>query len=230
MKKFRKVVKNKDAEKFIKELKEQNLDFSLRKGSDCYEIYLDDTHFLYATTKNFPQRKLHLFRTVNLQAEKYLSQNKLVMPKENRQSHWNYEFDETKTLAGTDLNHAYWRIAYIKGIITQKTYISGLYDNCKQLRLATLSILGRKKTFDIYEKGKVVDSKIVQKENPEMRKLFKMIRNTCYTYMYELSELLGDDFFCWKTDCIYYVNTKQNIQMVQEYFKKNNLTFKQLAY
>jgi len=48
--------------------------------------------------------------------------------------------------------------------------------------------------------------------------------------MKEASDLLGDDFFAWKTDCIYYRESLKNIKMVQEYFDQYNLTYKQLGY
>jgi hypothetical protein len=48
--------------------------------------------------------------------------------------------------------------------------------------------------------------------------------------MYELSVLLGKDFFCWKTDCIYYRNTPKNIKTVQDYFDEREILWKQLYY
>ena len=48
--------------------------------------------------------------------------------------------------------------------------------------------------------------------------------------MKDVSELLGDDFYAWKTDCIYYRESLSNIKAVQDYFDKYNLTYKQLGY
>ena len=48
--------------------------------------------------------------------------------------------------------------------------------------------------------------------------------------MKEASDLVGDDFFAWKTDCIYYRDTKENVKLIQDYFDKYNLTYKQLGY
>lgn len=228
--KYRKILKNKKAHDFLAEIKDNKLDFSVREGSECYEIIIDDTLYIFASTESFPQNKLYLFRTVGLQAKKWLIKNTPIIPKENRQQHYNYDFNENLTLAGTDLNHAYWRIAYLKGIITEKTYISGLDDDCKQLRLASISVLGRHKIFDYYENGKKIRKEVLQNEIPELKNIFKMIRNTCWHYMSEVSELLGDDFFSWKTDCIYYANSPENIKKVQNYFDEKKLTYKQLAY
>jgi hypothetical protein len=133
-------------------------------------------------------------------------------------------------MCGTDLNHAYWRIAYLYGMINEKTYISGLDTECKALRLATLSVLGREKKFDSYENGEIKQSYVYQKENVDLKNVFKFIRLTCFSFMKEASDLLGDDFFAWKTDCIYYRENLKNIKMVQDYFDQFNLTYKQLGY
>jgi hypothetical protein len=48
--------------------------------------------------------------------------------------------------------------------------------------------------------------------------------------MFELSKILGRDFFCWKTDCIYYRNSPENRQIVQDYFNQREMLWKQLFY
>jgi hypothetical protein len=48
--------------------------------------------------------------------------------------------------------------------------------------------------------------------------------------MYELSVILKDDFFCWKTDCIYYRDTPKNRQIVQDFFDNRKMSWKQLVY
>jgi hypothetical protein len=41
--------------------------------------------------------------------------------------------------------------------------------------------------------------------------------------------MLGKDFIAYKTDCIYYVDTEKNRNLVNDYFDKNDLTYKQLS-
>ena len=48
--------------------------------------------------------------------------------------------------------------------------------------------------------------------------------------MYELSELLKDDFESWKTDCIYYRDTEENRQKCYDYLDKHNFEYKQLVF
>ena len=228
---FRRYIRAKNADKFLKDLNQKGVSYSIREGSEMTEIYVDDTHYIYASDENFPKGKIYLFNVVKIDAERFLKNNKFKVPKEVNSVHYNYDFDlETNTLTGTDLNHAYWRIAYLMGVISEKTYIRGLSKDCKSLRLATLSVLGREKKFDKYENGELISSFVYKEQNPLLKDLYKTIRLYCYHYMQDASKLLGDDFFCWKTDCIYYKDTEENKKKVRGFFESKNLTYKQLGY
>jgi hypothetical protein len=47
--------------------------------------------------------------------------------------------------------------------------------------------------------------------------------------MNKVKRMLGKDFLCYKTDCIYYVDSKDNRKKVNEFFEKNELMVKQLV-
>lgn len=227
----RKYVKSGSVDNYIKDLVSNKLSFSVRRASECTEILMDDKHIVFASQSNFPKKKIYLFNNVKQQVTKWLKENVVFLPEELNSIKYNYDYDTDEgTMCGTDLNHAYWRIAYLYGMINEKTYIAGLDTECKALRLATLSVLGREKKFDSYEKGEIKQSYVYQKENVDLKNVFKFIRLTCFSFMKEASDLLGDDFFAWKTDCIYYRENLKNIKMVQDYFDQFNLTYKQLGY
>ena len=227
----RKYVKSGSVDNYIKDLVSNKLSFSVRRASECTEILMDDKHIVFASQSNFPKKKIYLFNNVKQQVSKWLKENVVFLPDEINSIKYNYDYDTDEgTMCGTDLNHAYWRIAYLYGMINEKTYISGLDTECKALRLATLSVLGREKKFDSYENGEIKQSYVYQKENVDLKNVFKFIRLTCFSFMKEASEILGDDFFAWKTDCIYYRENLKNIKMVQDYFDQFNLTYKQLGY
>ena len=227
----RKYVKSGSVDNYIKDLVSNKLSFSVRRASECTEILMDDKHIVFASQSNFPKKKIYLFNNVKQQVTKWLKENVVFLPEELNSIKYNYDYDTDEgTMCGTDLNHAYWRIAYLYGMINEKTYIAGLDTECKALRLATLSVLGREKKFDNYEKGEIKQSYVYQKENVDLKNVFKFIRLTCFSFMKEASDLLGDDFFAWKTDCIYYRENLKNIKMVQDYFDQFNLTYKQLGY
>jgi hypothetical protein len=131
-------------------------------------------------------------------------------------------------MTGTDLNHAYWRIAFNLGIITKNTYMRGLDDELKVVRLAALSTLGKGKDYNIIKDGVITKEVIKIGANEQMDSLYKAIRYTCYKYMYQVKKLLGKDFLCYKTDAIYYCDTKPNRLIVEEFFIKKDLLMKQL--
>ena len=224
-------LKTSNPKKYVQNLVKNKANFDLRKSSECTEVILDDLHIVFAPQRNFPKKKIYLFNTVKMQVVKWLKNNDIDMPENVNSIEYNYDYDiEDGVLAGTDINHAYWRIAYIKGLINEKTYIQGLDSDCKALRLATLSVLGREKRFDKYKRGQLEKSFISQKENVELKNVFKFIRLSCFNYMKEASNLLGNDFYSWKTDCIYYRDNDANVEKIQSYFDEKNLTYKQLGY
>ena len=101
---------------------------------------------------------IFLFNLVNRDVKKFLKTNPFIeLPPKKDVTSYSYTYDlEEGELTGTDLDHAYWRIAFAKGYISKKTYNYGLDDMAKPLRLATLSILGREKVFEKWE-NKIAD-------------------------------------------------------------------------
>lgn len=207
--------------------------FMIRRGSECNELIFDGLHNVYATkNKNFPSNKIFLFNLVTRDVKKFLKTNPFVeLPPKKDTASYSYNYDlEDGNLTGTDLDHAYWRIAFVKGYITKKTYDYGLDDTAKPLRLATLSVLGREKVFEKWENGEYVESITLKPQVEQLRMVYADIRLSCFYMMYEVSKLLGDDFFCWKTDAIYYRNTPKNIKLVQDFFDERRMLYKQLFY
>ena len=70
----------------------------------------------------------------------------------------------------------------------------------------------------------------INEGDEQKRMIYKYIRYFCYQMMYEISVMLGDDFDCWRTDCIYYRSTPENIKLVSDYFDSKNVTYKNLTY
>ena len=56
------------------------------------------------------------------------------------------------------------------------------------------------------------------------------IRYRCYQMMNEIAQILGNEFEAYRTDCIYYRDTKENRELVQNYLKEHGFDFKQLVY
>ena len=61
-----------------------------------------------------------------------------------------------------------------------------------------------------------------------MQKVYNNIRYICYEHMMIMAKMLGEDFICYKTDCIYYRDTPANRDMIQTYLDTVSLEWKQL--
>jgi hypothetical protein len=179
------------------------------------------------------KRGMFLFGMVRKDVKSYLKTNPdIKLPKQHRQIEYNGDLNEEilGKITGTDLNHAYWRIAFNLGIISANTYVKGLDDDFKSIRLAALSTMGATKKYQIIEKG-VLTNKFHTVEGDEtLRRVYTLIRYTCYKYMAQLKKILGYDFLCYKTDAIYYIDTKENRQRVKQFLMEKDLLMKQLEY
>ena len=154
--KFQRTYKRVSMDNMYNNLVKGKGDFLIRRGTECNELIFDGLHNVYATaSKNFASNKIFLFNLVACDVRKFLKTNPFVeLPPKKDVTFYSYTYDlEEGSLTGTDLDHAYWRIAYAKGYISKKTYNYGLDETAKPLRLATLSVLGREKVFEKWENG-----------------------------------------------------------------------------
>lgn len=219
---------------FLSRLCALHEDAYIKSGTFSTEIIWGKVSYVFPTKKNSDYTKfkegLFLFNKVRGDAKAFLKSNpNFKLPREERSIMFQDSLPpKNAKICGTDLNHAYWRIASNLGVITNATYKKGLPKKFKSTRLAALSTLGAGRTFNIISSGKLTRQKVTFNENEELKRVYKLIRFTCFKYMKAIKKMLGNDFLAYKTDCIYYIDSKENRQMVSDYFTKNNLTFKQL--
>jgi hypothetical protein len=225
--------KPKKKEKYILDLIKKNEGNGyMRSGNFSSEIVWDGNSYMFPSKGKFKSytKGLFLFNMVRKDAKNFLKSGGLVnLPKRYPVNEYNDNFDKFEYgMTGTDLNHAYWRIALNLGIITKNTYLRGLDDDFKVVRLSALSTLGKGKDYFVIKDGKITDEVVKIGYNDDMDNLYKAIRYSCFEYMQTIKKMLGKDFICYRTDCVYYVDTKENRKMVRDYFKKENMTYKQL--
>lgn len=219
-------------ENFLDKLIRGKGSFVLRKGTEVNELIFDNKLTIFSCgRKNFPSDMIYMFKVVRDDVKRYLKESPIVtLPPMVEVLKYNYNYDHDKgKVTGTDLNHAFWRIAFIKGYISEKTYERGLIEKAKALRLATLSTLGTERVYDIYENGVLVEQKVKRKRDDVLLDVYRDIRFSCYYMMHELSAILGEDFDCYKTDCIYYRDTPENRVKVHKYFDSKQMYYKQLV-
>lgn len=218
----------------LKRMEMEKADGLIKKGVFTDEIVWGAYSYIIPKLTKKKQasfkKGMFLFGMVKKDVKKYLDKKVIRLPKRYGQIEFNddLEFDEDERITGTDLNHAYWRIAYNLGIITGRTYERGLPDKFKEVRLAALSTLGGRKKYNKIVDGVITGDVFVIEGDEDYRKVYTLIRYTCYRYMTQVKRMLGKDFICYKTDCIYYIDTEQNRKLVNDFFEEKDLLMKQL--
>jgi len=209
----------------------------IRFGNFSNEILDGKTQYVFppdkVKTKELAKLKkgIYLFRMVREDAKKWLKANPdFKIPTKSPVNRFNNSFnDQQIAITGTDVNNAYWTIAYNFGIVRKLTYEKGLSDQeFKKVRLASLSTLGAGKRYMVMVDGELTNDEILIGADERLADVYKLIRYTCFEYMNELADMLKDDFIAYKTDCIYYIDTKENRNKVYKYLKGKKLQYKQL--
>jgi hypothetical protein len=233
--KSRQVCFGKNSGHLINRIKDLGEDALVKRGTFSTEIIWGKRSYIFPSVnkKDYStfRKGLFLFGKVRNEAQAFLKNNSnFRLPKEERSIYFApIEPPSDIKICATDLNHAYWRIALNKGVISNATYKRGLPKAFKNVRLASLSTLGAGRTFMQINQGKLTTQSVTIGGDDDLKRVYKLIRFTCFRHMAKLKKLLGKDFLAYKTDCIYYVDTPKNREMVGDYFTKNNLTFKQLS-
>jgi hypothetical protein len=227
---------SKTSEGFIfKRMVEEKANGLIKKGTFTNEIVWGNNSYIFPCMDKKRQasfkKGMFLFGMVRKDVKEYLKTNTIKLPTKYAQIEYNKELNEELfgKITATDLNHAYWRIAYNLGIITDKTYTKGLNDDFKAVRLASLSTMGANKKYQKIKNGKLLDEYKVIYGDDNLKDVYKLIRLTCYKYMNQVKKKLGHDFLCYKTDCIYYIDTQYNRKIVNDFFKEKDLYMKQLV-
>ena len=203
---------------YIRHLTRLKKDFRYRESVNYTEIVKSNGEKVISTKNNQFAKGLYLFSMVKRDIQRYIKENGYITPYDQLPvNHKNKEYDKkNKSVIGIDIDNAYWTMAYLKGYISENTYKKGLEKKeFKPIRLSALSTLGKGKTYKVYEAGKYVNDEIVKKDN-ELENFYLDIRYSTYGVLLEIANDLGDDFYCWKTDCIYFTDTKENINRVRE--------------
>jgi hypothetical protein len=181
-----------------------------RQGSFSEEIIWQNRKFIFPSKKKKVTSGMWVFRSVMSDVREFIADKRIKALDRLPVNFWNQKLlDYNGKITATDVNHAYWRIAYMQGAISEKTYTKGLLIKDKAIRLAALANLASSKEYQVIKDGKMTGKTIVLKYDPILQKVYNNIR--------------------YKTDCIYYVDKPENRKMVQEYLDIFGLQWKQLV-
>lgn len=220
----------------IDQLKKQRKSFYVRQTKNVTTIICDgvETNFTnYSEKPLFPINQLFIFKMVTDDAYRWLKMNPDYPCNQKLPTNaYNFDYDlDNGTLTGTDISSAYWYIAHKIGVISNKTFVKLLDPKFKTTKLASLAVLGRQMVYDEYVDGEILPEKVVLRDkNASLVAIYRHIRYECYRHMIEMSMLLGRNFFCYKTDCIYYRDTQENKKIVYDYLESQGFDFNQVVY
>jgi hypothetical protein len=175
------------------------------------------------------KRHLFIFALVKKDAERYIKNNIPRHAKWVASTEYNKRVRKNVPVIGTDIDGAYWRIAWQRGVICENTYRHGMRINDKEICVAALANLGSDKTYQVVKDGKLTGKYVVIKGDPALRAAYTMIRYMCFEFMKQLAKMLGRDFYSYKTDAIYYVKTKKNVAMVTGFLEDHELDYKMIT-
>jgi len=197
--------------------------FKVRKSANYKEIITNNgnSKVIFNDGNKF-KGGLFLFNMVKNDINNYITENGYITHYDQLPVNCvNENFDKEYKIIGVDINNAYWSIAFLKGYISENTYIKGLTKKeYKSIRLSALSSLGKSRTYEVYEQGKHVRNEL-KVANDELQNFYFDIRYSTYGVMYEVANQLGNDFHSWKTDCINFKDTISNrkkvIKLINDY-------------
>lgn len=229
--------KNANYEILVDRLKKSKKDFYFRKTNYMVSVISDGVEYVYkprvkSNNINFPTNQLWIFNAVKIDVLRYLNENpNFELPQKLPVNVTNYDYDDSYgEVTGTDVNSAYWVIAYNLGIISQRLKEKCDDSKYKVVRLASLAVLGRNFTYESYKDGQKSTNLTIEAEDDRLKSIYRWIRYKCYEMMGELAMLLGKDFEAYRTDCIYYRDTTENRKKVYAYLDARGFEYKQLVF
>jgi len=212
-------------------LQNSGKEFFYKKHMNTVYVLSNDTLFTFSKSKEF-NKGLYLFGLVKKDFDNFLLKNPNPIKEDF------YEPIRVKKGINTehefhyDINHAYWRIAYINGYISENTYEHGLNlkntnEELKKLYCMALSVQGQSKTLDGYINNKVTGNIYTINKNPLHKLIYQNIRNKTHKIVSDISDKIWDDFIEYRVDGIFF-NGKHNCEIVENHLIKENLTFKKV--
>ena len=213
-----KTIFSKNFDKSLGLMQDLKKNFRVRKSTNFKEIITNGgtQKVIFNDTNKF-KGGLFLFGMVKSDLNAYIKENGYITHYDELPVNCiNDNFDKKFRVVGVDINNAYWSIAYLKGYISENTYLKGLSKKeYKPIRLSALSSLGKSRTYEVFENGIHVRNEI-KVGNDELQNFYLDIRYSTYGVMYEVANKLGNDFHSWKTDCIIFKDTIKNRKLVMK--------------
>lgn len=136
----------------------------------------------------------------------------------------NFKKFENEVINSFDINHCYWRTAYLAGYIKEKTYLKGISNNeYKEALHIILGSLARTQYISEYEYDREI-KRYSEYANINYAAFWHKIKELVYKLFIEFKTNFPNDLLMFKTDCFYFnpeITTK-----VIEFLTKKGYTSK----
>lgn len=114
-----------------------------------------------------------------------------------------------------DLDKAYWKSALNIGVIDEAMYLKGIEKRLTKVELlASLGSLAKMKFRRVFD-GKKYKRSVIIDDSSETRHIWDAISFEVDKCMLECAERLGQDFFFYWTDAIFFYDRPMNRELVQ---------------
>lgn len=220
-------------ELMIKKLSTYNVEYFFSEKEKMNYVVYGNSIFSYSKSTEF-KSGLFLFGLVKKDLDNWLLNNPNPTFTENYPPYFisreNNGFKKKKY--SYDINHCFWRIAFINGYISENTYNHGLRlkeknQSLKQLYCMALSVQGQSKTLDGYIGTKKTGKTLTIQKNPIHKEIYNDIRNRTFKIMDKIAFELKADFLEYNVDCITFKMAK-NCKIVEKLLTDENLQFKKI--
>jgi hypothetical protein len=215
---------------FIKQLINYNIDYYYFNSGETEYLKVGDVLYIFVSSGKI-NKGLYLFGMVKKDFNNWIDENDNYSFEKDYKNNYVAKLKVNEDeLIKIDINHAYWRIAYLNGYISEKTYKHGLKlkdddENMKKVYCMSLSTQGMSRKLRGYT-GLNLNGKEIFINKPQLHKeIYDDIRNKTYKIMDELSNMIKKDFVKYNVDCITFKD-ESNIETVENYLKSKNLTYK----
>lgn len=209
-------------ENFIKAYQKSKSDFSVVSYGATKKIVYGKNQFIFSGVKGEKKPKgVHLISLVKKDIDKLIkdSYNPTtdtfeifnIVPKiPEKKPHLTYIhhnnldfFGEGQEALAIDINHCYWRTAFMLGFISPETYKKGIEKTeYKDGRLIAIGTLGKIITVKQYKQGVKVAEYIDNTDYIKYGAFFWAVICHINNIMLELAHELKEDFLMFITDCV----------------------------
>ena len=202
-------------------------DIALYKGAECTFSYKH--RLAHKNTGSIPGREVQqLIARVTRGVNTYIKKNQFFIPEvENRHSStftnheaWN-KLPIDYPFLYVDVNHCFWRIAFLSGYIGKKLYYDVLdHENneYKLLRNKALACIKAPRMREYFSNGKLLYE--ITEDKSLHERIYNNIRYKAYNLMGDLKDSLQDNCLAYRTDGIMIV--KEYLPAVQDYMDSLN--------